>query len=87
MEGDKRIRPKPGIVRKMAVLLMLLLGTSGCKTESPELQAEEQRLQERMEQLNQLKESIKELPRLQARVMQLEAENKKLRARLGKKAR
>lgn len=69
---------------KVACLLVLLLSTCGCMRSADQL-AEEERLHERIEQLNNLKESIKELPRLQYQLEQAEAENKKLRAQLKKK--
>lgn len=68
------------------LVMLLLYGSYGC-TRSPEVLAEEQRLTELTNRLESLKENIKELPRLQQQVRQLEEENGKLRAQLKKRHR
>ncbi|MBX3171642.1 MAG: hypothetical protein KF760_29805 [Candidatus Eremiobacteraeota bacterium] len=63
------------------LLFLMLLGSSGC-VRSAEVLAEEQRLEEANNRLEELKESIKDLPRLQAEVRELERQNQKLRSQL-----
>lgn len=81
-----RSRESPRVFKAIARLLILLLlcASYGC-TRSAEVLAEEQRLTDLQNRLDNLKESIKDLPRLQEQVRQLEAENRKLVAQLKKR--
>ena len=71
---------------KSLLILLLLGGSYGC-TRSPALQAEEKRLKELVNRLENLKEGIKTLPELQRQVRELEKENRKLALQLKKRHR
>lgn len=85
--GGRAVAQKSSrVIKSLAHLLILLSlgGSYGC-TRSAEVQAEEQRLEDLQGRLDVLKENIKNLPRLQVQVQELERENRQLARQLKKR--